>query len=287
MATYIIGDLHGCFDELQALLKQIDYQPKKDLLWFVGDIVNRGPKSLECLRFVKKLQKKGRAQMVLGNHDFHLIAAYSGLDKYQSNSDTLQAVLQADDAQKLIDWLRKQPLMVSHPLLDIVMVHAGIPPQWTIPQARAHAKEVEKHLQSADWQNFVTENLFGTEPDEWSDDLKSWGRIRYIANAFARMRYCDRYGKLDFKLKSTPSSDLDSSKNQFQPWFSHKKRKNRTHEIFFGHWSTLGVVDDYSIHSIDTGCLWGGKLTAYCLESNKRHTLKCIQNSAPKPSKHK
>ena len=278
MATYIIGDLHGCFDELQALLEQIDYQPKKDQLWFVGDIVNRGPKSLECLRFVKKLQKKGRAQMVLGNHDFHLIAAYLGFDKYHSKSDTLLPVLEADDAQKLINWLRKQPLMVSHPSFNAVMVHAGIPPQWTISEAQAYAKELEKQLHSSDWQTFVTQKLFGAEPDEWSSDLKGWDRLRYIGNAFTRMRYCDSHGKLELKLKSKPNG----TKSPFKPWFVHKKRKNRTHQIFFGHWSTLGVVDDYSIHSTDTGCLYGGKLTAYCLETSQRHTLNCKQNFKPK-----
>lgn len=282
MATYIIGDLHGCFDELQTLLKKINYQPKKDQLWFVGDLVNRGPKSLECLRFVKKLHKKGRAQIVLGNHDLYLLAAYAGFEKFKSKSDTLKAILEADDAPQLMDWLRKQPLMVSHPTQNVVMVHAGIPPQWSITEAQTYAKEVESHLQSADWQTFATQNLFGNKPDAWSKELKSWDYIRYITNAFTRMRYCDRHGKLDFKLKSTPDSQSDNPKALFQPWFMHKKRKNRTHEIFFGHWSTLGVVDDYSIHSVDTGCLWGGKLTAYCLKTKQRHSLKCNQNCTPK-----
>lgn len=283
MATYVIGDLQGCFDELQSLLTQINYQPEHDQLWFVGDIVNRGPKSLECLRFVKQCHDQGRGQIVLGNHDFHLLAAYAGLQKFQSKSDTLQPILEADDVDELIDWLRFQPLMVSHPVYDAVMLHAGLPPQWTIREAQGYAKEVEQHLQSDDWQTFVTQHLFGSEPDEWSENLSGWPRIRYIVNAFARMRYCDRNGKLEFKLKSAPGATY----GPYQPWFVHDNRKNKSHEIFFGHWSTLGAVDAYSIHSTDTGCLWGGKLTAYSLESKQRHTLDCPQKCKPKVKKPK
>ena len=283
MATYVIGDLQGCFDELQGLLKQIDYQPELDQLWFVGDIVNRGPKSLECLRFVKALQESGRGAIVLGNHDLHLLASYAGLEKFQSKSDTLHAILEAEDVDDLINWLRHQPLMISHPVYDAVMVHAGIPPQWTINDAQTYAKEVEPHLQSADWQNFITQNLFGSEPDEWDDALTGWNRIRYIVNAFTRMRYCDNRGKLEFKLKSAP----ESTTGPFQPWFVHGNRKNKTQEIFFGHWSTLGAMDAYSIHSTDTGCLWGGKLSAYCIESKQRHAFNCTQTCKPKLKKNK
>lgn len=283
MATYIIGDLQGCFDQLQLLLKQIRYQENEDQLWFVGDIVNRGPKSLECLRFVKQLEQQGKARMVLGNHDIHLLAAYSGLKRFQSKSDTLNPILKAADADELIDWLRRQPLMVCHPIYEAVMVHAGIPPQWEISQARALAKEVEAQLQSDDWQAFVCEHLFGSEPDEWQDSLSGWERLRYIVNAFARMRYCDANGKLEFHLKSAPGK----AATPFEPWFVFPGRKNKTHEIFFGHWSTLGAVDAYHVHSTDTGCLWGGKLTAYCLENKQRHTLACPQNSKPKDKKSK
>jgi len=285
MATYVIGDLQGCFDELQGLLKQFDYQPEQDQLWFVGDIVNRGPKSLECLRFVKDLQEKGRGAIVLGNHDFHLLASYAGLEKFRSKSDTLKKILDADDVGELMDWLRNQPLMISHPVYDAVMVHAGIPPQWTILEAQAYAKEVEPHLQSADWRDFITQNLFGSEPDEWNESLTGWGRIRYIVNAFVRMRYCDNRGKLEFKLKSAP--DSTQGQEAFQPWFVHNNRKNKTHEIFFGHWSTLGAMDAYSIHATDTGCLWGGKLTAYCIDTKQRHTFDCTQNCKPKVKKNK
>lgn len=283
MATYVIGDLQGCYDELQALLHQSPYQPEKDFLWFVGDIVNRGPQSLECLRFVKSLEEQGQAQMVLGNHDIHLLAAYSGLKRFQSTSDTLQPIFDAEDAEALIDWLRRQPLMVSHELYEAVMVHAGIPPQWSISDAQNYAKEVETVLQKADWQTALTEHLFGSEPDAWSPDLQGWERLRYIVNAFARMRYCDAQGKLEFKLKSSP----DKNNGPYEPWFVFSNRKNKTHEIYFGHWSTLGELDAYQVHSTDTGCLWGGKLTAYCIETQQRHILECEQKCKPTPKKSK
>lgn len=286
MATYVIGDLQGCFDELQALLKHIDYQPDRDFLWFAGDLVNRGPKSLECLRFVKKLEEKGKAQTVLGNHDFHLLAAYAGLEKFVSKSDTLQDILQSKEADELIEWLRKQPLMVKHPLFDAVMVHAGIPPQWSISEALSYAKEVEAHLQSDNWKTVLKEHLFGSEPREWQETLTGWDRIRYIVNAFARMRYCDANGRLEFKQKSAPSSSEDKKKiAPYEPWFVFPNRRNKDHEIFFGHWSTLGAIDAYQIHSTDTGCLWGGLLTAYCIEQKQRFSIKCQQQCKPKEKK--
>lgn len=280
MATYIIGDLQGCFDPLQALLKQIDYQSNQDQLWFVGDIVNRGPQSLECLRFVKSLGDKGK--MVLGNHDFHLLACALGLEKYRSKSDTLDPILQAPDCDELIDWLRKQPLMIKHPAFNAVMVHAGIPPQWSISEALDHAHEVESLLASNQWGEFVREHLFGSKTRHWYPGIQGWERLRYIVNAFARMRYCDTKGTLDFELKGTPEKNNHSN---HQAWFTHPQRRNKDHEIFFGHWSTLGALDGYHVHATDTGCLWGGKLSAYCLETNQRHTYDCPQACAPKKSK--
>lgn len=276
MATYIIGDLQGCYDELLGLLDKIQYKPKRDTLWFAGDIVNRGPKSLECLTFVKNLGNQG--QIVLGNHDFHLLAAYAGLDKYRSKSDTLKSILQSDQVDELIDWLRHQPLMAEHPDFPVAMVHAGIPPQWTLKQARSYAKEVEAVLQADDWKQNLIEHLFGNEPNEWDEQLTGWPRLRYILNVFVRMRYCDQYGKLEFKNKMAPSKEI--LKQTYQPWFCFDNRKNTDKEIFFGHWSTLGVIDAYGIHSTDTGCLWGGKLTAYCLDTQQRHTIMCTQQSA-------
>ena len=283
MTTYVIGDLQGCYDELQALLEHIEYDSEDDHLWFVGDIVNRGPKSLECLRFVKELSEQGKADMVLGNHDFHLLAAYSGFEKFVSKSDTLADILNAPDVHELIDWLRKQPLMVTHPIFHAVMVHAGIPPQWSIKQAQKYANEVNKQFKRADWQNYIVNHVFGSLPNVWDESLQGYDRLRYIINAFARMRYCDHNGQLEFKLKSAPK-ETDA---EFQPWFVFPNRRNKDYEIFFGHWSTLGAIDAYHIHATDTGCLWGGKMTAYAIETKQRYTVDCKQQCKPKLKKKK
>lgn len=275
MATYVIGDLHGCFDPLQTLLDQINYKPKKDQLWFVGDIVNRGPQSLDCLRFVKKTCEAGNGQMVLGNHDFHLLGSYCGMEKYKTKSDTLKPILDAKDADELINWLRKQPLMIKHSSLNKVMVHAGIPPQWTIDEALEYATEISDILRSKSWKSALTEHFFGSDARQWKLELQGWERIRYILNAFVRMRYCQADGSLEFKLKNAPSANTKASLDGYLPWFVHKNRRNKDHQIFFGHWSALGAMDGYKTHATDTGCLWGGALTAYCIETDVRHTLKC------------
>ncbi len=286
MTTYVIGDLQGCYDELQTLLSHINYQPERDFLWFVGDLVNRGPKSLECLRFVKQLEQQGQAKTVLGNHDFHLLAAYAGFEKFRSKSDTLQDILHAKDVDELIHWLRHQPLMVKHPIYNTVMVHAGIPPQWSIQAALGYAKEVETLLQQENWKEALVNHLFGNHPNQWQETLTGWKRARYILNAFARMRYCDASGALEFTLKSAPQSKQDRQKmTPYEPWFVFPNRKNKDHEIFFGHWSTLGEVDAYQVHSTDTGCLWGGKMTAYAMETKQRFSISCNQQCQPKLSK--
>ncbi|MDX1353352.1 MAG: symmetrical bis(5'-nucleosyl)-tetraphosphatase [Thiomicrorhabdus sp.] len=287
MTTYVIGDLQGCYDELQSLLNHINYHPDNDHLWFVGDIVNRGPKSLECLRFVKNLQQQGKADMVLGNHDFHLLAAYSGLEKFVSKSDTLTPILTAHDVDELMDWLRSQPLMVKHPVFQAVMVHAGIPPQWSIHEALNYAQEIQQQLKQNNWQEYIVKHLFGSEPNKWHDSLAGYERLRYIVNAFARMRYCDSNGKLEFKLKSTPKSISEESDAKYRPWFVFPNRRNKDYEIFFGHWSTLGAIDAYHIHATDTGCLWGGQMTAYAIESKQRFTIDCQQQCKPKLKKKK
>jgi bis(5'-nucleosyl)-tetraphosphatase (symmetrical) len=283
MTTYVIGDLQGCYDQLVALLDDINYRPEEDHLWFVGDIVNRGPKSLECLRFVKQACENGQADIVLGNHDFHLLAAYCGVEKYISKSDTLSPILEAEDADQLVNWLRKQPLLVSHPVFEAVMVHAGIPPQWTIEQAKGYAKELEAQLKGPDWQSYIVNHLFGSEPDSWDEALTGYERLRYIVNAFCRMRYCNAEGKLEFKTKSAPK-DIGG---EYQPWFVFPNRRNKDHEIFFGHWSTLGAIDAYQVHATDTGCLWGGQMTAYALENKQRFSLDCEQVCKPKQKKKK
>jgi len=270
MATYIIGDLQGCLDPLISLMAKIHFDPEQDQAWFVGDLVNRGPQSLECLRYVKALGSA--AKTVLGNHDFHLLASYLGVEKYCAKSDTLEPILQAKDADELIDWLRRQPLMIQHPLHPWVMVHAGIPPQWSIAQAAEYAQEVHELMATPQWQVFIRDHLFGSKTRTWHPGLQGWERYRYIVNAFARMRYCSDQGKLEFKLKSHPDQNAN---NDYLPWFAHTHRRNKDHQIFFGHWSTLGAMDAYHVHATDTGCLWGGELTAFCADTGVRHSVSC------------
>lgn len=277
MSTWIIGDVHGCFDPLQQLLETIDYDISHDELWFVGDIVNRGPQSLACLRFVKKVVEAGRGRMVLGNHDVHLLACAAGMDRFRSGKDTIDDILNAPDRDALIHWLRQQPLYVRHPVYDLAMVHAGLPPQWTHSQAEREARAVEAVLRDSDWQLALHDHLFGNQPACWSETLHGWDRLRYALNAFCRLRYCDDKGCMDFKCKAAPGHQPTG----FAPWFVHPTRRNKDTTVIFGHWSTLGAFDGYNVHALDTGCLWGGRLTAWRVEDGTRHSLQCPQTMKP------
>jgi len=270
MARYIIGDVHGCYKPLKKLLKKIEFDRKKDELWFVGDILNRGPDSLKTLQFIMALEDS--AKMVLGNHEFHLLAAYAGLTKFQNKTDTLRPILEHNQADKMIDWLRHQPLIIRDKKLKIAMVHAGIPPQWSIKKAMKKARNIENILQSKNWQQYIVNDFFGNKPNAWSSKLSKKEKNRYTVNAFARMRYCDKKGKLDFDLKMHP--DQSPKHSSFKPWFKWR-RKAMNYQIYFGHWSTLGVIDAYNIHTTDLGCLWGGKLMAYCIDTQQRITYNC------------
>ena len=283
MSTYVIGDLQGCYEPLVRLLDQIAFDPAQDHLWFAGDIVNRGPDSLKCLQFVKQTCEAGHGKMVLGNHDFHLLAAFAGLEKYQSKSDTLTTILNHPQAAELVDWLRSQPLMVQSN--QAVMVHAGVAPQWSIAQAQQYAQEIETLLQSTDWQPFI-KSLFDKKGQCWHDDLTGIERHRYIVNAFVRMRYCQADGTLDFANKSAPKHPIATANaDDTAPWFAFETRPAQDHEIYFGHWSTLGVMDQFHVHATDTGCLWGGQLSAYCIDQHTRTQVPCAQSAQPKKNK--
>lgn len=262
MAIYAIGDVQGCYDELMRLLEQINFDPAKDKLWFAGDLVNRGPHSLEVLRFVKGLGKK--AITVLGNHDLHLLAISEGNIKHKSKDHTLDSILQAKDRDELLHWLRHQPLMHHSSKYGFSMIHAGLPPQWDIPSALGHARELEKVLQGDGFHYFCI-NMYGNEPSAWSDKLKGIERLRFITNCFTRMRFCYPTGNLALKEKGKP--DMRGSK--LKPWFSLPNRASRKDRIIFGHWSTLGYLAQDNIWALDTGCLWGGKLTALKLRKDK------------------
>lgn len=259
MAVYAIGDVQGCLDELQLLLEKINYRPKKDQLWFAGDLVNRGPKSLETLRFIKSLPN---TKIVLGNHDLSLLAmAYT--KKSPSSNDTIDDILSAPDRDELLDWLRHQKLFHRSKKWGYCMVHAGIHPRWSVKKARLYAKEVEAEIRGPNCKAFL-KNMYGNQPDQWDKSLTGYDRLRLITNILTRMRYCTAEGQLNLKLKANPGKQ---TKGKYMPWFDVIKRKSRDDKIIFGHWSTLGLVQRKNIYAIDTGCLWGGKLTALRIDT--------------------
>ena len=259
MATYVIGDIQGCFDELQELVDYISFNPKKDQLWFVGDLINRGPKSLETLRWVKSLGDS--AATVLGNHDLHLLAAHAGARDIRTTS-SLYNVLQAKDVDDLVNWLRRQPLIRYNKSLKFAMVHAGLAPQWAIKDALHYAEEVEKILRSKKYKEFLF-NMYGDHPNQWDGRLKGWNRLRTITNFMTRVRYCTNAGVMSFTDKGPPGTQSARMK----PWYEVPSRKSQDTTIVFGHWSTLGYKHKSNIIATDTGCLWGGALTAIKVES--------------------
>ncbi|NOQ35278.1 MAG: symmetrical bis(5'-nucleosyl)-tetraphosphatase [Methylococcaceae bacterium] len=273
MATYAIGDIQGCYDDLLRLLDVINFDPDKDTLWFAGDLVNRGAKSLETLRFVKGLGDK--AVSVLGNHDLHLLAI-AFLNKKSKKKDTLNGILNAPDRDELLDWLRKRP--VFHYNNDYCLLHAGLPPQWNFAQTKAMAVLLEQALQGDNHIDFF-KAMYGDLPNIWSDDLQGLERLRFILNCFTRLRYCDAQGHLDFNHKDKPSTQPA----HLQPWFTVESRKSVDMKIIFGHWSTLGFYEGNNCYGIDTGCLWGGQLTALKLgDKAKRISIDCAGVRKPK-----
>jgi bis(5'-nucleosyl)-tetraphosphatase (symmetrical) len=266
MSTYAIGDIQGCQLELDSLLEEIQFDAGKDCLWFCGDLVNRGPLSLETLRFVKNLGNS--AITVLGNHDLHLLAIANGQQQYMHKGDTLDEILAADDSEELIEWLRYLPLMHSDKKLGFVLVHAGLAPQWSIQQASQYAKEVETVLRSDGYHEYFA-NMYGNTPDNWSEELSGWDRLRCITNYFSRLRFCDLNGRMDFKEKKSPGNQAPP----FLPWFELENRCSKDQKLLFGHWAALRNYEvdyrGYNVFPLDTGCLWGGTLSALRLEDEK------------------
>ena len=259
MPTYAIGDVQGCFDELRRLLERCGFG-SSDRLWFVGDLVNRGPKSLEVLRFVRDLGD--RAVAILGNHDLHLVSQLEGFERSRAD-DTLAEVLEAPDARQLVDWLRNRPMM--HVERGYAMVHAGLLPQWSVAKAVALGREVEDALAGADYREFL-KNMYGSQPDRWSDSLAGWDRLRVIVNAMTRLRFCTADGRMDFRAKGkAPPSG-------YVPWFDLRTDE---HTIVCGHWSALGLKTNEKLAALDSGCVWGGKLTAMRLEDRALFQVPC------------
>lgn len=265
MATYAIGDIQGCYAELQQLLEQMRFDPAHDRLWLVGDLVNRGPDSLQVLRLVRSLGDS--AITVLGNHDLHLLAVAEGVAKLH-RSDTLDELLNAPDRDELLTWLRQQRLF--HAEGNHVLVHAGLVPQWSIEQAASLAREVENALRGDDYAVFL-ERMYGNTPNCWNDALTGYKRLRIIVNAFTRMRICTPQGEMEFKFKG----EIEKIPEGYMPWFEAPKRKSKDATVIFGHWSALGLKLESNIIALDTGCLWGGPMTAVRLEDRLLYQVGC------------
>ena len=265
MAIYAIGDLQGCLRPLERLIATLAFDPSRDRLWFVGDLVNRGPDSLECLRFVKALGDA--ALTVLGNHDLHLLCVAEGVEK-KRRRDTLDAILGAPDREELLHWLRHRPLM--HVEGGFALVHAGLLPEWTVVKARGLAAEVEAELRSADYRALLS-RMYGDQPDRWRDGLKGDERFRVIVNAMTRLRVCDAEGAMVLGFKGEPGEASEA----WTPWFDMPGRCSRDHAIVCGHWSAMGLRIRADLLALDSGCVWGRSLTAIRLRDRAIYEAPC------------
>lgn len=273
MATYIIGDLHGCFVELQQLLAKAEFNPNLDELWFTGDLIARGEDSLACLRFVKNLGE--RAKTVLGNHDLHFLAISQGLKKIHPK-DKLEALLNAPDRDELIHWLRHQPLLLEHPTYKFVLTHAGISPEWDLATAKKCAAEVATALRSDDYPTLLAQ-MYDNSPNYWSEDWQGIDRLRYSVNVFTRMRFCFLNKQLDFDCKLPPQN----APGQLKPWFELDNPLFAKQNLLFGHWaSLLGYPTPENIYALDTGCVWGNHLSMLRWEDKKIFTQASLSRTS-------
>lgn len=280
MAVYAVGDLQGCLEPLKCLLERIKFDPAQDKLWLVGDLVNRGPQSLETLRFLYRMRES--LVCVLGNHDLHLLAASRMIERLKK-SDTLREILEAPDRAELLDWLRQQKLLHHDAERNVALVHAGIPPQWTLKKALKYAAEVETALRDDNLLTPFLDGMYGNEPNKWDGDLQGVTRLRVITNYFTRMRFCTADGKLDLKGKE----GANTAPRGYAPWFSYKERKTQGLKIIFGHWAALeGRCDEPGIFALDTGCVWGGAMTLMNVDTGELLTCKCDAQGgvAPPPT---
>ena len=271
MAIYALGDVQGCVVPLEEMLDTLRFDPARDRLWLTGDLVNRGRHSLETLRLIMRLGDSAVA--VLGNHDLHLLAVAAGVREARA-CDTLEPILRAPDRDELIDWLRRRPLVHWDKRAELgvksLMVHAGIHPGWRKKEVARLAAEVEGLLRGgsgdSDYHRFLKQ-MYGREPSRWEQPMNKWQRARFITNALTRIRYCDRrrHAALDFDHKGPP----DSRPKHLVPWFAHPDRKCKNWRIVFGHWSALGFVRNGNILGLDSGCIWGGALTAVRLDGEQ------------------
>jgi bis(5'-nucleosyl)-tetraphosphatase (symmetrical) len=271
MTTYAIGDIQGCFHSFQALLKKIHFHPSKDKLWFVGDLVNRGSGSLPMLRWM--FDHQDNLVTVLGNHDLHTLVVAEGFVSAH-RSDTIGPLLDAPDAPQLLSWLRHQPLV--HAEHDYLLVHAGLLPEWSAAEASTLSKEVEAALQGEHYREFL-QHMYGNQPAAWDQDLTGWDRLRVITNAMTRMRICSHHHEMEFKFKG----EVVNIPVGYLPWFQVAGRASRDTPVIFGHWSALGLYQGDNVYALDTGCLWGGALTAMRLEDQAIFQVDCHVDDAP------
>jgi bis(5'-nucleosyl)-tetraphosphatase (symmetrical) len=259
MTTWALGDIQGCHDELRGLLTQLGFRSDRDQLWFTGDLVNRGPKSLETLRFVRSLGDN--AITVLGNHDLHLLAIALATKRKIKSGDTVQDVLDASDREALLEWLLSRPLAHFDTARQTLLVHAGLVPQWSAEMAVSLAREVEGALKKNPRALF--DEMYGDQPDRWNDSLKGMDRLRFAINTLTRLRVCTRDGKVELKMKG----DVKDIKPPLRPWFEWDDRVSRDVRVIFGHWSAMGFVRAHGVVGLDTGCVWGGSLTAVDIDA--------------------
>jgi bis(5'-nucleosyl)-tetraphosphatase (symmetrical) len=263
MAVYAIGDIQGCYDPFRRLLDKLAFDPERDRLWLTGDLVNRGPKSLKTLRFVRDLGESVIA--VLGNHDLHLLAVANGIGDPAERKGTLAKLLRADDCDELIDWLRRRPMAHFSESLNTMMVHAGVHPKWTVRKTLARAAEVQAVLQSSNYRDFLPK-LYGNSPSRWSGRLTGNKRLRFIVNCLTRIRMIDSGGRLEYSHKGPP----ENAAKGLIPWFEAPDARWRGTRIVFGHWSSLGLIVEADLIGIDTGCVWNRELTAVRLDQRQK-----------------
>ncbi len=275
MPVYAIGDIQGCYDALQALLAKFRFDPERDRLWFTGDLVNRGPRSADVVRFVRDLGD--RAVCVLGNHDLHLLAIAAG-HVQPKKRDSLTDILNAPDREALLGWLRRRPFLHHDQKLGHTLVHAGLVPQWDLAEAGRLAAEIETTLQGPAG-NELLRHMYGDMPARWGEALQGWERARLIVNAFTRLRFCAADGEMHLQHKGAPGTQP----SHLMPWFQVPGRRSRGLHIIFGHWSTLGVWNSDGVICIDSGCLWGHSLTAVRLDGREPEFFRvaCAQQQVP------
>lgn len=267
VADYAIGDVQGCYEPLMRLLDKVHFDESTDQLWFVGDLVNRGPESLKVLRFIQHLSRP--AFITLGNHDLYLLSQIFTPHIHQNTKDTLKEILNADDKEELGHWLRHQPLVIYSKELQVVMSHAGIPPYWNLEETLNYATEVEKTLKGENFKAYL-EHMWGNEPSSWSESLQGYERLRFITNSLTRMRTLNAEGHLALHYKKS----LETLPQGLLPWFKVPHRKAISTDIVFGHWAALeGLCETPHIYAIDTGCVWGKTLTALRLQDKARFTI--------------